>query len=137
MNVSETTYNNSSLEYETTDIVGWTVKFQPGLWSHSPEVRELLTEDLKEIARLMPAPVLGIMRDTVIYINISFRYPGHKENILGACCHNSSKWLEEVEDHCKLRLDLAFNNVKPKDGYFGIDKVQFRTRLGCVSSLQS
>ena len=103
MNVSDTTYNNSFLEYEAADILGWTVKVQPGLWSNRPEVRDLLTEDLREIARLMPAPVLGIMRDIVIYINISFRYPGHKENILGACCHNSSKWLEEVENYYKSR----------------------------------
>ena len=101
MSVFDTTYNNSLLEYETTDIFGWTVKFQPDLWSHSPEVRELLTEDLREIARLMPDHILSIMRDIVIYINISFRYPGHKDNILGACCHNSSKWLEEVENHCE------------------------------------
>ena len=30
------------------------------------------------------------------------------------------------------KLDLAFNNVKPKDWYFVLDKVQFRTDLGCV-----
>ena len=96
MNVFDATYNNSLLEYETTDICGWAVKFQPGLWTHSPKVRELLTQDLREIARLLPDHVLEIMKDIVIYINISYRYPGQEENILGACCHNSSKWLEEV-----------------------------------------
>ena len=29
-------------------------------------------------------------------------------------------------------LDLAFQNVKPKDQYFVHDYVQFRTELGCV-----
>ena len=32
----------------------------------------------------------------------------------------------------RLELDLAFNNVKPKDWYFALDKVQFMTELGCV-----
>ena len=29
-------------------------------------------------------------------------------------------------------LDFALNNVKPKDWYFVLDWVQFRTELGCV-----
>ena len=32
----------------------------------------------------------------------------------------------------RRKLDLAFNNVKPKDRYFVIDYVQFRTELRCV-----
>ena len=32
----------------------------------------------------------------------------------------------------KCKLDLAFNNVKPKDWYFVLDYVRFRTELGCV-----
>ena len=31
----------------------------------------------------------------------------------------------------ETQLDLAFNNVKPKDRYFVLDKVQVRTELGC------
>ena len=31
-----------------------------------------------------------------------------------------------------LKLDLAFNNVKPKDRYLVLDQVQFRTELGYV-----
>ena len=31
-----------------------------------------------------------------------------------------------------IKLDLAFNNVKPKDWYFVFDLVRFRTGLGCV-----
>ena len=31
-----------------------------------------------------------------------------------------------------LKLDLAFNNVKPKDWYFVLDSIQFRTELECV-----
>ena len=31
-----------------------------------------------------------------------------------------------------LKLDLAFNNVKPKDWYFVLDLVRFRTGIGCV-----
>ena len=30
----------------------------------------------------------------------------------------------------QLKLDLAFNNVKPKDWYFILDKVHFMTELG-------
>ena len=30
----------------------------------------------------------------------------------------------------RKKLDLAFNNVKPKDWYFVLDLVQFRTGLG-------
>ena len=30
----------------------------------------------------------------------------------------------------EVRLDLAFNNVKPKDWYFVLDLVLFRTGLG-------
>ena len=59
MSVFDTTYNNSLLEYETTDIFGWTVKFQPDLWSHSPEVRELLTE-------------MGFNGDEVPVVKVSF-----------------------------------------------------------------
>ena len=29
-----------------------------------------------------------------------------------------------------IKLDLAFNNVKPKDWYFVLDLVRFRTGLG-------
>ena len=32
----------------------------------------------------------------------------------------------------KYKLDLAFNNLKPKDWYFVLDYVRFRTELGCV-----
>ena len=35
-------------------------------------------------------------------------------------------------DH-KDKLDLAFNNVKPKDWYFVIDLVQLRKGSGCVT----
>ena len=31
-----------------------------------------------------------------------------------------------------VRLDLAFNNVKPNDWYFVLDLVRVRTELGCV-----
>ena len=32
----------------------------------------------------------------------------------------------------KYKLDLAFNNVKPKDCYFVLDLAQVWTELGCV-----
>ena len=32
----------------------------------------------------------------------------------------------------RMELNLAFNNVKPKDWYFVLTLVQFRTELGCV-----
>ena len=96
MDEFDATHNNSRLEYETTHICGWRVKYQPGLWSHSTGLRDLLTADLREIQRLMPDNILEILRDVVIYINISYRYPGQEKNILGACCHQSSNWLEEV-----------------------------------------
>ena len=32
----------------------------------------------------------------------------------------------------KYKLDLAFNNVKPKDWYFVLDQVRIRTGLRCV-----
>ena len=32
----------------------------------------------------------------------------------------------------KKKLDLAFNNVKPKDWYYVLDWVRFRTELRCV-----
>jgi len=44
----------------------------------------------------LPAEITDILVDVVIYINISYRFPGQKENILGACCHQSAQWLLEV-----------------------------------------
>ena len=33
-------------------------------------------------------------------------------------------------------LDLAFTNVKPKDWYFVLDKVRYKTELGYVKDYQ-
>ena len=52
--------------------------------------------DLAEIERLLPAEIIEILKEVIIYINISYRYPGHNVNILGACCHQSKEWLTEV-----------------------------------------
>ena len=106
MDKFNTKYNNTKLEYDTTFILGWAIKYQPGLWDHSPEFRNVFESDLAEIDRLLPPNIVEIMRGVVIYINISYRYPGHLENTLGACCHNSSEWLLEVR---KLFLTI---NIK-------------------------
>ena len=42
--------------------------------------------------------------------------------------HHGSYFCKREKD----KLDLAFNNVKPKDQNFVLDKVQFWTKLGCV-----
>merc|ERR1712218_378808 len=91
----DTTHNNTSLTYYTTTVCGWTVKYQPGVWEFCPPLKELLTEDLKEVAMLMPVDILTCMRSTIIYINKTFRYPGAEENMLGACVHQDRAWLEE------------------------------------------
>ena len=57
---------------------------------------DLLQKDLEEISRIFPEEIIDILEDVVIYINISYRFPGHNENILGACCHQSAQWLIEV-----------------------------------------
>ena len=36
----------------------------------------------------------------------------------------------EAYEPNELKLDLAINNVNPKDWYFVLDEVQFRTGLG-------
>ena len=89
-------YNNTELVYLTTTVRGWTVKFQPGLWRHHPALADLLLADLEEIERLLPGQILHTMKEVIIYINISYRYPAHQLNTLGACCHQSSQWLTEV-----------------------------------------
>ena len=106
MDKFDTRYNNTKLEYETTSLQGWTIKYQPGVWEHSLDFKDVFESDLMEIQRLLPPHIVEIMRDVVIYINISYRYPGHPENILGACCHNSSEWLLEVRIYLVLRTTI-------------------------------
>ena len=89
-------YNNTELVYLTTTVRGWTVKYQPGVWQHHPTLGDLLQADLAEIERLLPGQITNTMKEVIIYINISYRYPSHHLNILGACCHQSSDWLTEV-----------------------------------------
>ena len=71
-------------------------RYQPGLPEHSPAVLPLLDADLAEVARLLPPAVTTVMREATVYINISYRHPGHGHNSLGACCHMSAHWLAEV-----------------------------------------
>ena len=93
-------YNNTELLYERTSVRGWTVKYQPGVWQHHPALVSLLQEDLEEIERLLPGQIIKIMKEVNIYINISYRYPGDRFNSLGACCHQSSDWLCQVQYKC-------------------------------------
>ena len=58
----------------------------------------------------------------MVEVNIGFR---SKETGLGTTTSSTSTRLDN-----KTKLDLAFNNVKPKDWFFFLDLVQFRT--GCV-----
>ena len=89
-------YNNTELLYNTDSLCGWTIKYQPGLWEHHPSLKHLLQQDLEEIKRLLPAAMIRTMREVMIFINISYRYRGHNNNILGACFHQSAAWLTEV-----------------------------------------
>ena len=89
-------YNNTELLYERTSVRGWTVKYQPGVWQHHPALGDLLETDLAEIETLLPAHILQTMKEVIIYINISYRYPAHHLNTLGACCHQSADWLTQV-----------------------------------------
>jgi len=95
VDVRDTFHNNTTLTYSTTTVCGWTVKYQPGVWQFCPPLKDLLTEDLEEVADLVPSDILSCMRSTIIYINKTFRYPGEDKNILGACVHWSAVWLEE------------------------------------------
>ena len=98
MDKFNTEYNNTKLGKPSKTIKIKSVIFStpPGVWDHSPGFRNVFASDLAEIQRLLPPNIVEIMRGVVIYINISYRYPGHLENTLGACCHNSSEWLLEV-----------------------------------------
>ena len=93
--ISDSTQNNKSLNYDSTNICGWDIRYQPGIWEFCPPLREHLTQDLKEISSLLPADILSCIRTTRIYINKTFRYPDQSENILGACLHQSAEWLKE------------------------------------------
>ena len=93
-------HNNTDLVYLTTTVRGWTVKYQPGVWQHHPDLASLLQEDLAEIERLLPGQIVKIMKEVNIYINISYRYPADRLNMLGACCHQSSDWLCQVQFKC-------------------------------------
>ena len=88
-------HHNTSLTYMTTTVCGWTIKYQPGLWSFCPPLEELLSPDLTEISKLLPEDILCTLHTTTIYINKKFCYPGSKEDQLGACVHWSSQWLLE------------------------------------------
>merc|ERR1712013_531233 len=61
----DTTHNNTTLTYSTTTVCGWTVKYQPGLWQFCPPLKDLLTEDLEEVAALVPPDILSCMRSTI------------------------------------------------------------------------
>ena len=93
--MTDTTNNNTTLTYTTTNVCGWMVKYQPGVWQFCPPLLDQLTADLQEVVALLPPDILTCMQTTTLYINKTFRYPDHDNNILGACCHQSSKWLEE------------------------------------------
>jgi len=95
MSITDTTHNNTTLTYHTTTVCGWMVKYQPGVWQFCPPLMELLRGDLQEVATLVPPDILSCMKTTSIYINKTFRYPDHEQNILGACVHQSAGWLEE------------------------------------------
>ena len=96
IDTTDTRYNNTEHLYQTELLCDWTVRCQPGLWDHHPTLRQLLQADLLEIRRLLPSEIIEIMKEVIIFINISYRYPGHSNNILGACFHPSSAWLTEV-----------------------------------------
>lgn len=96
IDTTTTSYNNTDLVYHTTSVRGWTVKYQPGVWQHHPPLAELLQADLAEIETLLPGQIIQTMKEVVIYINISYRYPAESLNILGACCHQSADWLIQV-----------------------------------------
>ena len=125
MDTFDTRYNNTKLEYDTTSLQGWTIKYQPGVWDHSPDFKDVFESDLAEIQRLLPPNIVEIMRDVVVYINISYRYPGHLEDILGACCHNSSEWLLEVR-----KFVLTSNNPK-YSYYYASEWKSCRKRRSC------
>ena len=101
IDTTDSRYNNTELVYDRTSVRGWSVKYQPGVWQHHPALGALLEADLAQIETLLPAHILKTMKEVVIYINISYRYPAHHLNILGACCHQSADWLTQV--HRKLQ----------------------------------
>ena len=99
---TSTRHNNTELVYDTTSVRGWSVKFQPGVWQHHPALGDQLEADLAEIETLLPGQIIKTMKEVVIYINISYRYPAHHLNILGACCHQSADWLIQVLRQLKI-----------------------------------
>ena len=68
--------------------------------------------DLIEIERLLPVEILNTLKEVIIYINISYRYPGHTENILGACCHQSSAWLTEVTQNIAISYHVLESQLE-------------------------
>eukprot|EP00940_MAST-03C_sp_MAST-3C-sp2_P000837 g837.t1 len=82
--------------YERKCIEGFTIMLEPGLTDTYKSLISEVTDDLKEIVRLLPPSALKILRCTRIYFNERLCFGDARKPTIGRgiCHHPSAKWLE-------------------------------------------
>lgn len=97
--------------YQTRSIEGWTVHVNAKLLAEQSaqtnKAIELLTAQLKEIVRVVPAPAVGHLRQVPLWINPE--YPGKPP---GAEYHPDAGWLREHGRDARMAKCVEFTNVR-------------------------
>jgi hypothetical protein len=97
--------------YQTRSIEGWTVHVNSKLLAEqsaqTKKAIDLLTSQLKEIVRVVPAPAVAHLRKVPLWINPE--YPGKPP---GAEYHPDAGWLREHGRDPRLAKCVEFTNVR-------------------------
>jgi len=97
--------------YQTRSIAGWTLHIRRELFAQKPELTnralELLTKQLAEIVRVVPAPALAELRRVPLYF--SPEYPGIPPR---AEFHPNGGWLRDHGRDPAMAKSVEFTNIR-------------------------
>lgn len=97
--------------YLTRSLEGWTVHISSKLLAEraaeTKQAIELLTGQLKEIVRVVPAPAVAHLRKVPLWVN-----PGYPGKAPGAEYHPDVGWLREHARDPRMAKCVEFTNVR-------------------------
>lgn len=100
--------DTSSKHYDITNVCGFTVNFEPGVFEMNPELKEALIQDLSEVCRLLPEAACGkLQASTPFWINQSITYGPKRKPIVATTCTFHPKGGEDWLCSMGMREDKA------------------------------
>jgi dipeptidyl-peptidase-4 len=110
-NASQTASPKDEDGYELRQLEGWTLHIHPQLLKEEADLTEkavkLLTAQLQEIVRVVPAPAVDQMRKVPLWFTPG--YPGVRP---GAEYHPDMGWLKENKRNVAMEKSVEFSDIR-------------------------